>query len=175
MPLWLRRPPAARCPGRALEGDGEEQVAGQDRRRNVEDEMRGAATPADLRLVDDVVVKEAPGVGQLDGRDDVDVRGGIGVPGPEDDAGQQGTRPLAPPAEHVVGRPFDAETGSGARSFKTLLDRDAGNGYAVSVGRIRPCPLFDYKFVVLGHNTLRGAAGGSIHNAELLVAQKWIA
>jgi aspartate-semialdehyde dehydrogenase len=58
---------------------------------------------------------------------------------------------------------------------QVLLDRDAGSGYAVSVGRIRPCPLFDYKFVVLGHNTLRGAAGGAIHNAELLVAQKWIA
>jgi len=56
-----------------------------------------------------------------------------------------------------------------------ILDRDAGNGNAVSVGRIRPCPLFDLKFIVLGHNTLRGAAGGSIHNAELLVVQKWIA
>jgi aspartate-semialdehyde dehydrogenase len=56
-----------------------------------------------------------------------------------------------------------------------VLDRDAGGGYAVSVGRIRPCPLLDYKFVVLGHNTVRGAAGGSIHNAELLVSQGWIA
>jgi len=56
-----------------------------------------------------------------------------------------------------------------------ILDRDAGNGNAVSVGRIRPCPLFDYRMVLLGHNTLRGAAGGSIHNAELLVKQGWIA
>ena len=55
-----------------------------------------------------------------------------------------------------------------------LRDRDAGKGMAVSVGRIRPCPLFGCKFVVLGHNTVRGAAGGSIHNAELLVAQNWI-
>jgi len=55
-----------------------------------------------------------------------------------------------------------------------ILDRDAGRGYAVSVGRIRPCALFDYKFVLLGHNTLRGAAGGAIHNAELLVSQGWI-
>jgi aspartate-semialdehyde dehydrogenase len=52
-----------------------------------------------------------------------------------------------------------------------LLDRDAGNGASVSVGRVRPCPLFDFKFVLLGHNTMRGAAGGSIHNAELLVAR----
>lgn len=56
-----------------------------------------------------------------------------------------------------------------------FLDRDAGGGYAVSVGRIRLCTLLDLKFVVLGHNTLRGAAGGSIHNAELLVSQGWIA
>jgi aspartate-semialdehyde dehydrogenase len=55
------------------------------------------------------------------------------------------------------------------------LDREAGNGTAVSVGRVRPCSVLDYKFVLLGHNTLRGAAGGSIHNAELLVAQGWIA
>jgi aspartate-semialdehyde dehydrogenase len=53
-------------------------------------------------------------------------------------------------------------------------DRQAGEGMTVSVGRVRSCPLFHYKFVVLGHNTVRGAAGGSIHNAELLVAQKWI-
>jgi aspartate-semialdehyde dehydrogenase len=50
----------------------------------------------------------------------------------------------------------------------------AGEGMAVSVGRVRPCPLFHLKFVVLGHNTVRGAAGGAIHNAELLVAQQWI-
>lgn len=56
-----------------------------------------------------------------------------------------------------------------------VLDRDAGGGYTVSVGRIRPCPLLDYRLVVLGHNTLRGAAGGAIHNAELLVAEKWLA
>ena len=56
-----------------------------------------------------------------------------------------------------------------------VRDRDAGQGMAVSVGRVRPCPLLDFKFVVLGHNTVRGAAGGSIHNAELLVSQQWIA
>jgi aspartate-semialdehyde dehydrogenase len=55
-----------------------------------------------------------------------------------------------------------------------IHDRDAGRGMSVTVGRVRPCPLADVKFVVLGHNTLRGAAGGSIHNAELLVAQSWI-
>ena len=54
-----------------------------------------------------------------------------------------------------------------------LRDRDLGGGMSVSVGRVRPCPVFDYKFVVLGHNTLRGAAGGAIHNAELLAAGEW--
>lgn len=49
-------------------------------------------------------------------------------------------------------------------------DRDAENGMAVTVGRIRPCPLFHLRLVSVSHNTLRGAASGSILNAELLVA-----
>lgn len=51
------------------------------------------------------------------------------------------------------------------------LDRLAGKGMATSIGRLRADPLFDYKFVVLGHNTIRGAAGGALLNAELLYAQ----
>ena len=47
------------------------------------------------------------------------------------------------------------------------LDRDAEHGMASVVGRVRPCPLLGTKFVVLGHNTVRGAAGASILNAEL--------
>jgi len=54
------------------------------------------------------------------------------------------------------------------------MDRLIGNGMATGVGRLRPDPLFDYKFVVLGHNTIRGAAGGALLNAELLVAQGWL-
>jgi aspartate-semialdehyde dehydrogenase len=54
------------------------------------------------------------------------------------------------------------------------MDRDAGAGMAVTVGRVRPCEVLDYKFVVLSHNTIRGAAGGSILNAELMVAQGMI-
>ncbi len=45
------------------------------------------------------------------------------------------------------------------------------NGMATVVGRIRECPILDYKFVLLGHNTIRGAAGGSILNAELAFAK----
>jgi aspartate-semialdehyde dehydrogenase len=48
-----------------------------------------------------------------------------------------------------------------------ILDRDVEQGMASVVGRVRECPIFDVKFVVLGHNTIRGAAGASILNAEL--------
>jgi len=56
------------------------------------------------------------------------------------------------------------------------LDRLSGSvpGMATVVGRLRPDPLFHYKFVVLGHNTIRGAAGGSLLNAELIVAQGYL-
>jgi aspartate-semialdehyde dehydrogenase len=54
---------------------------------------------------------------------------------------------------------------------QTLHDRDSGRGMAVSIGRLRRCPILSYKFVLLGHNTIRGAAGGSILNAELCVSK----
>jgi aspartate-semialdehyde dehydrogenase len=50
------------------------------------------------------------------------------------------------------------------------LDRNRGNGMAATVGRLRPCGLLDWKFVVLSHNTIRGAAGATILNAELLAS-----
>jgi len=53
-------------------------------------------------------------------------------------------------------------------------DRDAGSGMAVTVGRLRPCNVFDYRFVGLSHNTIRGAAGGAILMAELFRAQGYI-
>ncbi|MCS4541532.1 MAG: aspartate-semialdehyde dehydrogenase [Euryarchaeota archaeon] len=55
------------------------------------------------------------------------------------------------------------------------LDRDAGKGMAVVVGRIRKDAVFDegIKYLALGHNTIRGAAGASVLNAELLVKQYW--
>ena len=54
------------------------------------------------------------------------------------------------------------------------LDRDAGNGMSVTVGRIREDGVLDYRFVALGHNTIRGAAGAAILNAELLVAKGYL-
>ena len=53
-------------------------------------------------------------------------------------------------------------------------DRDAGKGMSISVGRIRPCNLFDLRMVSVVHNTVRGAAGGSILNAELLYAKGFL-
>lgn len=55
-----------------------------------------------------------------------------------------------------------------------LLDRGAGGGMSVSVGRIRPCPILDWKFDLVVHNTIRGAAGAALLNAELLVAQGYL-
>jgi aspartate-semialdehyde dehydrogenase len=51
------------------------------------------------------------------------------------------------------------------------MDRDAGGGMSVTVGRLFPDNVLDYRFVVLGHNTIRGAAGAAILNAELLCAR----
>jgi aspartate-semialdehyde dehydrogenase len=51
------------------------------------------------------------------------------------------------------------------------LDSDLGGGMTVSIGRVRSCPVLGHKFVALGHNTIRGAAGASVLNAELMKAE----
>jgi aspartate-semialdehyde dehydrogenase len=50
------------------------------------------------------------------------------------------------------------------------LDRDAGKGMSITVGRLMPDSVLDYRFVALSHNTIRGAAGAAILNAELLIS-----
>ena len=57
---------------------------------------------------------------------------------------------------------------------QTKLNRDDGNGMTVSIGRLREDSQYDYKFVCLSHNTLRGAAGGAVLMAELLCADGYI-
>lgn len=57
---------------------------------------------------------------------------------------------------------------------QTKLDRDLENGMGISLGRLREDSIFDYKFVSLSHNTIRGAAGGSVLTAELLAAEGYI-
>ena len=84
-----------------------------------------------------------------------------------------------------VGRPQALELPSAPRPFltyfeddsrpQTRLDRDIGNGMGVAIGRLRPDALFDYRFVALSHNTVRGAAGGAVLTAELLTKEGWLA
>jgi aspartate-semialdehyde dehydrogenase len=57
---------------------------------------------------------------------------------------------------------------------QTRLDRDAGKGMAITIGRLRSDPIFDWRFVCLSHNTVRGAAGGGVLTAELLTAEGYI-
>ncbi len=54
------------------------------------------------------------------------------------------------------------------------LHRYADKGMAISIGRLRKCPIFDWKFVLLSHNTIRGAAGGAILNGELMAVKSML-
>ena len=76
--------------------------------------------------------------------------------------------PSAPAQAIIVGEEPDRP--------QPRLDRDAGNGYSVSVGRIRKdeSEIFDITFVSLSHNTVLGAAGGSIMNAEAAVLKGYV-
>jgi aspartate-semialdehyde dehydrogenase len=76
---------------------------------------------------------------------------------------QQAGLPSAPKQALIYRRELDRP--------QTLRDSNAGHGMSVSLGRLRPCPILSYKFVMLAHNTIRGAAGGSILNAEWCVAR----
>ncbi len=80
---------------------------------------------------------------------------------------QQLGLPSAPKHPIVVRRQDDRP--------QPILDRNVEHGMSSVVGRVRRCPILDVKFVVLGHNTIRGAAGASILNAELLHAKGMIA
>ena len=57
---------------------------------------------------------------------------------------------------------------------QTKLDRNIEKGMGIAIGRLREDSLFDYKFVCLSHNTLRGAAGGAVLTAELLMAEGYL-
>ena len=82
------------------------------------------------------------------------------------------------------GRPQELSLPSAPKQFlhyfpendrpQTRLDRNLENGMAVSIGRLRPDTQYDYKFVCLSHNTLRGAAGGAVLLAELLKAEGYL-
>ena len=86
--------------------------------------------------------------------------------------------------KNFKGRPQELELPTAPKQFihyfeepdrpQARLDRDLEGGMAVSVGRLRPDTQYDYKFVSLSHNTLRGAAGGGVLLAELLCAEGYI-
>ena len=101
---------------------------------------------------------------------------------------KDGTKPTA---EQIIsewhnyqGRPQELKLPSAPKQFlryfqepnrpQTRLDRSVENGMAISIGRLRPDSQYDYKFVCLSHNTIRGAAGGAILLAELLCAEGYI-
>ena len=72
-------------------------------------------------------------------------------------------------SEHLPSAPAQpVEYDEGVDRPQPRLDRMRGNGMAATVGRLRPCSLLDWKFVVLSHNTIRGAAGAAVLNAEVL-------
>ena len=54
------------------------------------------------------------------------------------------------------------------------FDVEFGGGMTTTVGRLRPCAVFDWKFTLLSHNTIRGAAGAALLNAELLKSQGYL-
>lgn len=86
--------------------------------------------------------------------------------------------------EEFGGRPQELDLPSAPKPFikyfeednrpQSKLDRDYENGMGVTLGRLREDSLFDYKFIGLSHNTVRGAAGGALLNAELLTSQGYI-
>ena len=83
-----------------------------------------------------------------------------------------------------AGRPQQLDLPSAPKPFlhyfddesrpQTRLDRDTGNGQAITIGRLRDDPLFDVRFVALSHNTVRGAAGGAVLTAELLTSDGYL-
>jgi len=87
--------------------------------------------------------------------------------------------------KEFAGRPQQLALPSAPRPFlhyfedndrpQTRLDRDAGRGQAITLGRLRPDPIFDWRFVGLSHNTVRGAAGGGVLTAELLASDGYLA
>jgi len=87
------------------------------------------------------------------------MRGWRGIP-------QQKGLPSAPPCPVIYMEEQDRP--------QPRRDVERENGMAVFVGRLRKCPVLDYKFVALGHNTVRGAAGAAVLNAELMKAEGWL-
>ena len=87
------------------------------------------------------------------------MRGWRGIP-------QQKGFPSAPPCPLIYMEEQDRP--------QPRRDVERENGMAVFVGRLRKCSVLDYKFIALGHNTVRGAAGAAVLNAELMKSEGWL-
>jgi aspartate-semialdehyde dehydrogenase len=87
------------------------------------------------------------------------MRGWRGIP-------QQKGLPSAPPCPLIYMEEQDRP--------QPRRDVDRENGMAIFIGRMRKCPALDYKFIALGHNTVRGAAGAAVLNAELMKVEGWL-
>ena len=70
--------------------------------------------------------------------------------------------------------PVPIDVSDAADRPQPRLDAGKGNGMTVTVGRVRPCPVLGTKMVAMGHNTIRGAAGAAVLNAELMLADGWV-
>ena len=98
---------------------------------------------------------------------------------------------IKPSADEIIeiwrnfqGRPQELQLPSAPKQFltyfeeftrpQTKLDRNIENGMGISLGRLRSDSVFDYKFIGLSHNTLRGAAGGAVLIAELLYREGYL-
>jgi aspartate-semialdehyde dehydrogenase len=79
---------------------------------------------------------------------------------------QQRNLPSAPPNPVILMREADRP--------QPRRDVNRENGMAVFVGRLRQCPVLDVKFVACGHNTIRGAAGAAVLNAELMASEGYL-
>jgi len=112
-------------------------------------------------VVDGHTISVSVELEQKPSKDDIiaALRGWRGLP-------QQKGLPSAPPCPvqymHQADRP------------QPRRDAERDNGMAVFVGRLRECPVLDWKFTALGHNTVRGAAGAAVLNAELMSAEGWL-
>jgi aspartate-semialdehyde dehydrogenase len=102
-----------------------------------------------------IELEKKPSEGEMIGA----MRGWRGIP-------QQRGLPSAPPCPVIYMEEPDRP--------QPRRDVERENGMAVFVGRLRKCPVLDYKFVALGHNTARGAAGAAVLNAELMKSEGWL-
>jgi aspartate-semialdehyde dehydrogenase len=151
-------------------------IGGEDvKLENEPKKLLGTVLNGEMRLADIRLSAQANRVPVLDGHlasVSLKLRHSAGVP--QAIAALKGWRPPAicarlptSPRQPLIYRPEPERP-------QPRLDRDAGNGLAWTVGKVRECGVLDLRFLALTHNTLRGAASGAILNAELLVVQGYI-